>query len=240
MRKALITGGAGFIGGHLTKRLLDDGYQRRPGRQPQPGRPGRPDRRVRVEPGVLGADRRPARPVEPRRDRRRLHPRLPLRRAARRAERAGPAVRGAPRQRVDARDDARRRGTPVEPRAVPLPLDQRGLRRHPAALRAADPEPRDHAARGVAARAPPHQLHALEDLRRGPVPPGRACRSRSSGRTTSTGRAWGWPTSCPSCCSGSTTSADGDELVVYSIDHQRTFCFIDDAVEYIARLLVHR
>ena len=32
-------------------------------------------------------------------------------------------------------------------------------------------------------------------------------------------------------------SADGDELVVYSIDHQRTFCFIDDAVEYIARLL---
>ena len=32
-------------------------------------------------------------------------------------------------------------------------------------------------------------------------------------------------------------SADGDELVVYSIDHRRTFCFIDDAVEYVARLL---
>ena len=31
-------------------------------------------------------------------------------------------------------------------------------------------------------------------------------------------------------------SADGDELVVYSMDHQRTFCFISDAVEYIARL----
>ena len=31
-------------------------------------------------------------------------------------------------------------------------------------------------------------------------------------------------------------SADGDELVVYSMDHQRTFCFIADAVEYIARL----
>ena len=30
---------------------------------------------------------------------------------------------------------------------------------------------------------------------------------------------------------------DGDELVVYSIDHQRTFCFIDDAVEYLVRLL---
>ena len=29
-------------------------------------------------------------------------------------------------------------------------------------------------------------------------------------------------------------AADGDELVVYSIDHQRTFCFIDDAVEYSA------
>ena len=32
-------------------------------------------------------------------------------------------------------------------------------------------------------------------------------------------------------------SADGDELVVYSMDHRRTFCFIDDAVEYIVRLL---
>jgi nucleoside-diphosphate-sugar epimerase len=32
-------------------------------------------------------------------------------------------------------------------------------------------------------------------------------------------------------------SADGDELVVYSIDHQRTFCFIADAIEYVARLL---
>jgi nucleoside-diphosphate-sugar epimerase len=32
-------------------------------------------------------------------------------------------------------------------------------------------------------------------------------------------------------------SADGDELEVFSIDHQRTFCFIDDAVEYIVRLL---
>lgn len=31
-------------------------------------------------------------------------------------------------------------------------------------------------------------------------------------------------------------SNDGDELVVYSMDHQRTFCFIDDAVEYITRL----
>jgi nucleoside-diphosphate-sugar epimerase len=32
-------------------------------------------------------------------------------------------------------------------------------------------------------------------------------------------------------------SADGDELVVYSMDHQRTFCYIDDAVEYIWRLM---
>jgi nucleoside-diphosphate-sugar epimerase len=32
-------------------------------------------------------------------------------------------------------------------------------------------------------------------------------------------------------------ASDGDELVVYSIDHQRTFCFIDDAVEYVVRLL---
>lgn len=32
-------------------------------------------------------------------------------------------------------------------------------------------------------------------------------------------------------------SADGDELVVYSIDHRRTFCFIDDAIEYLVRLL---
>jgi nucleoside-diphosphate-sugar epimerase len=32
-------------------------------------------------------------------------------------------------------------------------------------------------------------------------------------------------------------SADGDELVVYSMDHQRTFCYIDDAVEYIWRLI---
>ncbi len=32
-------------------------------------------------------------------------------------------------------------------------------------------------------------------------------------------------------------SADGDELVVYSMDHRRTFCFIDDAVEYTWRLL---
>ncbi len=32
-------------------------------------------------------------------------------------------------------------------------------------------------------------------------------------------------------------SSDGDELVVYSMDHRRTFCFIDDAVEYIVRLL---
>jgi UDP-glucose 4-epimerase len=34
-------------------------------------------------------------------------------------------------------------------------------------------------------------------------------------------------------------AADGDELVVYSIDHQRTFCFIDDAVEYVVRLLAN-
>src|SRR5690606_35760630 len=32
-------------------------------------------------------------------------------------------------------------------------------------------------------------------------------------------------------------SADGDELTVYSIDHRRTFCYIDDAVEYLTRLL---
>lgn len=31
--------------------------------------------------------------------------------------------------------------------------------------------------------------------------------------------------------------SDGDELVVASMDHSRTFCHIDDAVEYIARLL---
>ena len=31
--------------------------------------------------------------------------------------------------------------------------------------------------------------------------------------------------------------ADGDELVVASMDHRRTFCHIDDAVEYISRLL---
>lgn len=32
-------------------------------------------------------------------------------------------------------------------------------------------------------------------------------------------------------------AADGDELVVYSIDHRRTFCFIDDAIEYLVRLM---
>jgi nucleoside-diphosphate-sugar epimerase len=32
-------------------------------------------------------------------------------------------------------------------------------------------------------------------------------------------------------------ATDGDELVVYSMDHRRTFCFIDDAVCYLARLL---
>jgi nucleoside-diphosphate-sugar epimerase len=32
-------------------------------------------------------------------------------------------------------------------------------------------------------------------------------------------------------------AADGDELVVYSMDHRRTFCFIDDAVCYLSRLL---
>ena len=31
--------------------------------------------------------------------------------------------------------------------------------------------------------------------------------------------------------------SDGDELVVASMDHSRTFCHIDDAVEYIVRLL---
>ena len=30
---------------------------------------------------------------------------------------------------------------------------------------------------------------------------------------------------------------DGDELVVYSVEHRRTFCFIDDAVEYVLRLV---
>lgn len=33
-------------------------------------------------------------------------------------------------------------------------------------------------------------------------------------------------------------AADGDELTVYSIDHRRTMCHIEDAVEYIARLMV--
>ncbi len=33
------------------------------------------------------------------------------------------------------------------------------------------------------------------------------------------------------------SAADGDDLVVYSIDHQRTMCYIDDAVEFIARLM---
>src|SRR5690606_19448171 len=31
--------------------------------------------------------------------------------------------------------------------------------------------------------------------------------------------------------------ADGDELVVASMDHSRTFCFIDDAIEFIVRLI---
>jgi len=30
---------------------------------------------------------------------------------------------------------------------------------------------------------------------------------------------------------------DGDELVVYSIDHRRTMCYVDDAVEYLVRLM---
>jgi UDP-glucose 4-epimerase len=30
----------------------------------------------------------------------------------------------------------------------------------------------------------------------------------------------------------------GDDLVVYSIDHRRTFCYIDDAIEYLVRLAV--
>jgi UDP-glucose 4-epimerase len=33
-------------------------------------------------------------------------------------------------------------------------------------------------------------------------------------------------------------SADGDELLVYSIDHSRTFIHISDAVEYLVRLMV--
>jgi nucleoside-diphosphate-sugar epimerase len=32
-------------------------------------------------------------------------------------------------------------------------------------------------------------------------------------------------------------AADGDELTVYSIDHRRTFCHIDDAISYIVALL---
>jgi nucleoside-diphosphate-sugar epimerase len=32
-------------------------------------------------------------------------------------------------------------------------------------------------------------------------------------------------------------AADGDEVVVYSIDHRRTFCYIDDAVTYLVRLM---
>jgi UDP-glucose 4-epimerase len=32
-------------------------------------------------------------------------------------------------------------------------------------------------------------------------------------------------------------AADGDDLTVYSIDHMRTFCFIEDAVEYVVRLI---
>ena len=32
-------------------------------------------------------------------------------------------------------------------------------------------------------------------------------------------------------------AADGDELTVYSIDHMRTFCHIDDAVEFVVRLI---
>ena len=32
-------------------------------------------------------------------------------------------------------------------------------------------------------------------------------------------------------------AAEGDELVVYSIDHRRTFCFIDDAIDYVVALL---
>ena len=32
-------------------------------------------------------------------------------------------------------------------------------------------------------------------------------------------------------------AADGDELTVYSIDHRRTMCFIDDAIEYLVALV---
>lgn len=34
-------------------------------------------------------------------------------------------------------------------------------------------------------------------------------------------------------------STDGDELVVYSVDHRRTFCFISDAVDHIRSLMEH-
>lgn len=33
-------------------------------------------------------------------------------------------------------------------------------------------------------------------------------------------------------------ASDGDELVVHSIDHSRTFCYISDAIEYLVRLSV--
>ena len=33
---------------------------------------------------------------------------------------------------------------------------------------------------------------------------------------------------------------DGGELEVFSVDHRRTFCYVDDAVELIARALEPR
>ena len=74
-------------------------------------------------------------------------------------------------------------------------------------------------------------LHALEDLRRGDVPPARACRSRSSARTTSTARAWASRTSSRSSSQRAHAADDGASLEVFSIDHRRTFCYVDDAVE---------
>lgn len=35
-------------------------------------------------------------------------------------------------------------------------------------------------------------------------------------------------------------STDGDELIVYSVDHMRTFCYIDDAVAYLMALPRYR